>query len=127
MEFYCLQNEVYFDKNALLTWTLSIMLRMRHKVLLHVWLYDFVHRITETSYDYLVSLRHCSVTYSYYQDYTDRTKTFVFWPVKDMHLRGGHLNLEKNAKNFRPKNHFSASEKSCSMLNEINCRYLHYS
>ena len=43
-------------RNALLTQTLSMTLRLRAKVLLHVWSYDFydynvIHWITATSYD----------------------------------------------------------------------------
>ena len=35
-------------ENALLTWTLSMTLRIRAKVLLHVWSYDFYDMMLST-------------------------------------------------------------------------------
>ena len=55
MGIHCLQKAHYFNKNALLTRTLSMTLRMCAIVLLHVWSYDFydtmLSLITVTSYD----------------------------------------------------------------------------
>ena len=41
MIFYRLQNEHYFNKNRIVDTTLSVTLRVRSKMLLHLWSYDF--------------------------------------------------------------------------------------
>ena len=55
MGFYRLQNEHYFNENALWTQTLSMTFRGCAKVIIHVWSYDF--------YDTTFQLNNSNVTF----------------------------------------------------------------
>ena len=47
-------NSWFQEENALLACTSSMTLRLRAKVLLHVWSYDFYDKTTATSYDKVI-------------------------------------------------------------------------